>query len=465
MSRNILLFYMSVYRPEVLSGEKYTRAQTNETALRYFVQNKESCPDRILALCSESVRSKKTVPALQKGKERTTLEYFAEDALPRLGLPEECLKMIPVPDVMTEKAQAQAIAKIVTEIEPEDSLYIEFSGGPRDIAMLLVSVARYLQDLLRVETRGLVYAELQGSQPVLRDSSQLYRFYDLISAIDEFFSTGSAKKLQNYLNVNNEKEPAVRGLMQAVTKFSDDLALCLVGELKNDLKKIALALQQHPAAREDLNGLLFQLLNDRFAQEFSALNQNKKDPLPQLTIWCARHDLYQQALTLLTEQMPKFICSRIWLRPTAAARDYLSSPQNNQGNNQDKPWYVPLFHYHFCRLIHMQETVGKPRSSLYIRGGNGAVRYAQLSEIENYLQQAAERGLLEYDPKDIELLAQLIQCYQKAVQCRNQINHANQKGEYFTPDKIVPLEPRALHELLQQTAELLEEIQGRTIER
>ena len=106
MGRDVLLLYMSPKNPNY-------KTQTNEGAVRYLIKEKEP-PDCILALCSERVR--KEAKEMPDGSTCTTLEYF-RDALRRVGIPEERLVVIEVPDSMDdEKKQFQAISQLLEKI-------------------------------------------------------------------------------------------------------------------------------------------------------------------------------------------------------------------------------------------------------------------------------------------------------------------------------------------------------------
>lgn len=109
---NILLFFMSAYKPDIKNGA-YSRAQTNETVLYELQKQKERHPDTVLALCSASVRNAASVPAPDGGASVTTLDYFRQQVLPAAGIPADSFFSIPVPDSMNEGAQAKAIQDIV----------------------------------------------------------------------------------------------------------------------------------------------------------------------------------------------------------------------------------------------------------------------------------------------------------------------------------------------------------------
>ena len=73
---NILLFFMSAYKPDIKNGA-YSRAQTNETVLYELQKQKERRPDTVLALCSARILRPWTTSGSrscpQPGSRRTAL--------------------------------------------------------------------------------------------------------------------------------------------------------------------------------------------------------------------------------------------------------------------------------------------------------------------------------------------------------------------------------------------------------
>lgn len=194
MGENIALLYMSAYfaqpAPEG-SKNRFLRTQTNEAAVSALWKDPASRPDKIVALCSDTVRTKPTVPAADgSGNKVPTLEYFRDEFLKQLGVQPEQLVAVSVPDSMEEADQTRAISAVLEQVAENDNLYIDLSGGMRDTATLLLIVARYLKDIRMVQTKKVLYSELKGNSSVVRDSTGLYNLMDLITAVDAFFSTG-----------------------------------------------------------------------------------------------------------------------------------------------------------------------------------------------------------------------------------------------------------------------------------
>lgn len=213
MGENIALLYMSAYfaqpAPEG-SKNRFLRTQTNEAAVSALWKDPASRPDKIVALCSDTVRTKPTVPAADgSGNKVPTLEYFRDEFLKQLGVQPEQLVAVSVPDSMEEADQTRAISAVLEQVAENDNLYIDLSGGMRDTATLLLIVARYLKDIRMVQTKKVLYSELKGNSSVVRDSTGLYNLMDLITAVDAFFSTGTTEKLKAY-QINHATDSAVK---------------------------------------------------------------------------------------------------------------------------------------------------------------------------------------------------------------------------------------------------------------
>lgn len=404
MGKNIALLYMSAYfaqpAPEG-SKNRFLRTQTNEAAVSALWKDPASRPDKIVALCSDTVRTKPTVPAADgSGNKVPTLEYFRDEFLKQLGVQPEQLVAVSVPDSMEEADQTRAISAVLEQVAENDNLYIDLSGGMRDTATLLLIVARYLKDIRMVQTKKVLYSELKGNSSVVRDSTGLYNLMDLITAVDAFFSTGTTEKLKAYMKQTGETDPDILNLLDRIDHFADDLALCRVQMLKADLKAIVRQIKQRPASRETLSSLLYELMNDRFEAEFQNLMGSRSDSLPALVQWCAHHRMYQQGLTLLSEEMPTYLCGHLFLQPTGKALDYMALQPQNKGKSA-----------------------------------------------------AVEQGELLLDLTRKDTVAQGIVYYQSVQQYRNQINHATDSAVKFQKDTgLLPLSTSAIEQTLGDVA-------------
>ena len=451
MGKNVLLFFMSVYTNP-------NNPQTNTTVIKKLMSDSEDRPDVMIALCSERVRTKETITI--DGKNMTTKAYFDDVFMPSLKpefklheLPR--LERIPVPDSLQEADQAYAIHEVVKHINSDDHLYIDMTGGMRDTAMLLITTARYLRDIRQIDTPQVLYAEtvtpynVKPAQYAPRDCNHLYKLFDLISATDEFFSTGSARKLQKYFDAEPTTDPNIKRLLEHINTFSSDLALCRMGNMKSDLKALGKELKSQSnsnAAPKNINDLFYKLLSQRFKRDFSKLLENKTDNLPTLTKWCVDHNLYQQALTLLVEEMPTFVCNHIFLQPTEKAWNYMTNGPQNGG----KSWIYPLFHVQFGKWFIMR---GKP----YYESD-----YSHSSA--EYLDKLIADNELDFDPACKDLIVWVIDDYKYAIEFRNHTNHAGKDSyDEKTSSNLSETPAEDVFKRLDEITERLETI--RTLQR
>lgn len=328
--------------------------------------------------------------------------------------------------------------------------------------MLLVIAARCMRDLRKVQTRRVIYAELRGGESIVRDRTQLYGLFDFVTAMDQFFSTGTAQKLENYLRSEGEKDPVLHTLLTRINQFSEDLALCRVRKLNDDLNQIDQALKETPEKSQNLTDLFFRMLKDRFSTEFAELLSSGEKALPALVSWCADHGMYQQALTLLCEQMPEYVCQHLFVQPTPKGWDYLADQKQNKG----KPWVYPLFHFHFCRLALLQKGRWKEVCTTNLcltkskddAGGNMLFRVANDEEMHKYLNRVLGSDQLVIDPAIRPQLEQAALHYQYVMQYRNQINHASANDLGLQSERVRPLDTESIKDTLQKITVYLHEI-------
>ena len=481
MGKNVLLFFMSLYR--LSDGDYKSRPQTNQTVIKDLCKSAAKRPDFMIALCSDDVRTDKTVT--YDGEKITTLDYFRCKFMPTCGIAQEQLICVEVPNSLQEADQAYAIHEVVKHINSDDHLYIDMTGGMRDTAMLLITTARYLRDIRQIDTPQVLYAaesripnDDKNAKYVPRDCNQLYKLFDLISATDEFFSTGSARKLQKYFAETSD--PDVQELLKRINTFSSDLALSRTGKIKKDLQNLRKALNAIKVPQDEpssINDLFFNLLKERFDDEFSGSKDKdsssrvrKEELFPYQIEWCVKHNLYQQALTLLAENMPQFVCDHIFLQPTQKEWDYLENQEqgkepNKKRINAGKAWPGVLFHALFGNRYLSEngnrtknENVKpdiwkKPHSYL-------PWRESESEDVRQYLTDLRDNGQwLEFDELTPEL-EQVVNSYAFIIASRNHINHA---GNDFYPKAIsgalALMDETDIHDRLSKITDLLNCIQ------
>ena len=174
MGKNIALLYMSAYfaqpAPEG-SKNRFLRTQTNEAAVSALWKDPASRPDKIVALCSDTVRTKPTVPAADgSGNKVPTLEYFRDEFLKQLGVQPEQLVAVSVPDSMEEADQTRAISAVLEQVAEA----VKFQ---KDTGLLPLSTSAIEQTLGDVAFYLFKLKECKATAPVgieLLDSNKAF---------------------------------------------------------------------------------------------------------------------------------------------------------------------------------------------------------------------------------------------------------------------------------------------------
>lgn len=149
MGENIALLYMSAYfaqpAPEG-SKNRFLRTQTNEAAVSALWKDPASRPDKIVALCSDTVRTKPTVPAADgSGNKVPTLEYFRDEFLKQLGVqPEQLVDLTRKDTVAQGIVYYQSVQQYRNQINHATDSAVKFQ---KDTGLLPLSTSAIEQTL------------------------------------------------------------------------------------------------------------------------------------------------------------------------------------------------------------------------------------------------------------------------------------------------------------------------------
>lgn len=436
----VLLFYMSLWNNR-------KNPQTNEAACLYLLRERQWKPDRIVALCSEAVRKNRgTDPAQFAG---STLEYYRDVFMPKAGFKDAktALTVVETPDRMSDADRLDAIRQVADALPEEAELTIDLTGGLRDTAALLIAMVRYLKSFKRLTSCDVLYTEWSaGSSAQCKDVRILYDIFDLISATDLFLETGSARRIQQFFSRVKMNKTSQR-LLQQVGEFSDSMSLCRFDKLEKDVAAINEKLDalRPNAGPPTLERLFFEFLAARFRQEFRIF-ENRRTSLGPIIRWCTERGMYQQALTLIAEDLPAYICRHTTLQPTKRLGNFIKEPYQNVA------WSYNAFHGNLPYLIQMRSDTDERKSfsveaarefwsrELYNRdhGGAAYARTGQTTELFHFL------------PEEVDLLAEASACYSQVLVLRNTINHACNDN----PD----IQPSQVYETLEHTIEIVDRL-------
>ena len=119
------------------------------------------------------------------------------------------------------------LSKYIFESDEKASVYLDYTGGFRDVSFLMVTIMRYLE-YHEVPCKEVVYAHWKKPTRIC-SMNNIYEMFQLLNGVDQFTRTGNADLLwQCYRKTDNE---LIKKVLEKIVEFSQAMSLC-------DIRKI-----------------------------------------------------------------------------------------------------------------------------------------------------------------------------------------------------------------------------------
>ncbi|WP_278966902.1 TM1812 family CRISPR-associated protein [Megasphaera elsdenii] len=304
---------------------------TNETAVKYEFYHEHREIERIFAFVTKTVKEKiyenpnakeKKEYEDEQGNQWTHLDYFKN----RIKTFFNNLRIVTsnfeensddTDEVITNIIQmTQEIWKYMNSLPGNDKviMHIDFTGGPRHTAAIIMAIARLLQYDKRVDIGDVLYAEVSVRHPeknCVHNIKDIYHLFDFVAGAEEFSRFGSALTLKSYHENYrlDDKSTAGGPLLKAISDFAEAIKLCHYKRFKHAINQLKTEMNEfHLNRNMNKSGdALMNCLYERIEADYTELL--KSDDVNDLTLirWCLKHDYLQQALTLYTERIPEYL--------------------------------------------------------------------------------------------------------------------------------------------------------------
>lgn len=357
-------------KEETLFGMMTNQAST-ESIIRELRAKKERL-DRIVILCSKKVREEsisKSVTEEKWGdlqKEFCDREQLESDIDPTAtthlqlyktlintianrisedykNQPIEYEEIAISDDIKKDEELASAVTDAVKKVAYEKNnknvenidLYIDFNGGPRHIAFMILSISNLLENR-NVNLQKVMTTKFDRNTEVIKEiktRESIFATFDLVSGINEYITYGRTKTLRKYFP---EKENTdIDDILNAMQNFSNNLQLCRVDVIMNerkDLKELLEDFSKKDDAKQNTKELLFQYVIKDIIKGYEGLLTGE---LPEMIEWCVKKDFIQQALTFVSERMPGYFWeSGIYKATPDEEKEYKAFLSWNNGKNR-----------------------------------------------------------------------------------------------------------------------------------
>lgn len=255
-----------------------------------------------------------------------------------------------IPDFTDDRQVSASVieaAEKVIEFNDIIHLHIDFNGGQRYIAFMLLAVANLMKirdiDIQHVMTMNFdnkVISVLDGHRTELvpiQNMSPLFNSFDLISGINEYVKYGRINGLKKYFEPAGNQE--IHKLLQSMEKFSHHLQLCRTGYImknKDELLQELNTFIEKEGQQKDTYSILFRHVSEDIRLGYHGLLDGE---LPEIINWCVERDMIQQALTFTSEELPGYFWTHDVFKATKKEKSeydvFLSGVNNYAGSEQE----------------------------------------------------------------------------------------------------------------------------------
>lgn len=349
---------------------------TNEAPAKYIIDKLNNDYnqrlDRIVMICSDKARLKKInddgFPCTEAQKEAFQAEHtnilnkeksifdlthkeyfervitaFSETINPCYKDTKIDFKETSITDFSNEsdviKAVIDSANKVMKDYE-DVNLYIDFNGGPRNVAVLIMGLSN-LMKLRNATIKEITYMDFENKKkspqkdPEHLDSEKkqktddkkekniisienmdaLFGCIDLVSGVNEYVNYGRIHILKNYFKDCEDQK--IQMILRSLEDFSNNMQLCLTDYVMENKEKIKNALKQYQASARA--GSSYEIMFSFVAEDIlRGLGRLLEGTLPEIILWCMEKDFIQQALTFYIELLPAYLWNHRIFCPTMA---------------------------------------------------------------------------------------------------------------------------------------------------
>lgn len=364
-------------------------------------------------------------------------------------------EIIPIPNYTVGEEVVKSAVKAADKITADPgstNLYIDFNGGQRYIAFMLLSIANLMR-IRNVNLKEIMVMNIDNRKDgveKIQNMEEVFMCMDLIAGINEYINYGRVKMLKVYFR--DSKNTKIQDILRSLEAFSNNMLLCRTEKVFEQRDKLRQELDEYlaDAVKNDAHDILFAYVSKDIRNGCITLLNGQ---IPEVIQWCVEKDFIQQALTFYAERMPVNFQESGICEPTqkekeeynrylkdcesrkASQEQYEIYKKNYKRYNKDYCWFVKYLLYNrkedkSADNKSVPENEGEERvkcNNVEIYGfGNEQLHKAK--ESVNCILKGLNAGRAKTNiPK--EELEQILLYYFLIKDQRNQTSHAGGNGE------------------------------------
>lgn len=236
------------------------------------------------------------------------------------------MKLFSVEDYFEEQDVAQKaieVADYITDSGEDVCLHIDFNGGQRSMALMLLSVSK-LMKIRGVSTETVFSMNFDNPKNedeyvAVQEMPAIFSSVDLVSAINEYINYGRINGLRTYFS--SVEDTQIQDILSQMQEFAENLQLCRTGYIMVKRGKLLAALEEYIRQHQestDAYDILFEYVAEDILKGYDGLLNGS---LPDVILWCIEKEFTQQALTFCTELLPGYFWDQEIFAPSLLERE------------------------------------------------------------------------------------------------------------------------------------------------
>ena len=335
---------------------------TNEApiiGLQKLLQDKSGNLDKIIMIASESVRTKIMELTDDNGiiQRTTSLEFLRKKI--DINIETEDVEIKDEPDEEDTVETVNKVKNIIEKVANNNpqtmiNIYIESNGGVRYVMFMLYNIISIMNKNNKNIKLRAIYSMVYGNTPIqIKNTLNIYESSELIAIIGEFINYGRIESLKRYVDKrlkqeeNDELKNDIKKCMDKLDEFSQALQLCrsekilnLLSTYDDSVLSLLSKFNQKYNRDDSTNIIIFKIIFSMILEEFKEFNDSKdENNLDYVIEWCLNKDYVQQALTLCSEQIPKYLNDNGILQFDDKFEEEFQKVYKREGGRYEKNYY------------------------------------------------------------------------------------------------------------------------------
>ena len=323
--------------------------------------------DRVVILLTKGAKESNWSQTKRINKISGKEEEYAglEQVLQDMNLP--CpIETIDIPDGKNENEMWAIFNAVYDPLHPNDELYFDLTHSYRYLPMLVLVLSNYAKFLKGVKVKHISYGnyearDMASNEAPLMDILPLTMLQDWTFAAADLIQNGNIKKLQE-LKEDNALVPLLRergkknidrrmaegyldAYIESLQQFLNDMKLCLAPNILSgtSINKIKDCHEQVTEVFEQVIAPIPPIISkiQGSLHNFEATDSLYPESIRngyEAAKWCYDHQLYQQAITILDENITTDFCQRLGTNEHVYKERTASNALLRWGEYREEDW-------------------------------------------------------------------------------------------------------------------------------